>query len=230
MIPPTSIDGTDITGATIDGTDVQEITVDGQTVFTAGPLIIEDFESGNLNNWSTTSTWTVVSTNAPEGSLNAETDGPDDFLESFPGDGLPHYPTRGDKIRWAMRPGPSGNIDRMTFAFNYLDSNNYHAIFMRTDGGDEGFKIVDDSGTVLAEVSKGYPSGRYDGFGFDWANDDTITAYLWENSPLEDDPGVADETISANITPYTDAGDIATGIACKGTSIGYLDFIRKLED
>jgi len=33
---PTSIDGTDITGATIDGTDVQEITVDGQTVFTAG--------------------------------------------------------------------------------------------------------------------------------------------------------------------------------------------------
>jgi len=35
MIPPTSIDGTDITGATIDGTDVQEITVDGQTVFTS---------------------------------------------------------------------------------------------------------------------------------------------------------------------------------------------------
>jgi len=35
MIPPTSIDGTDITGATIDGQDVEEITVDGQTVFTA---------------------------------------------------------------------------------------------------------------------------------------------------------------------------------------------------
>jgi len=35
---PTSIDGTDITGATIDGTDVQEITVDGDTVFTAQNL------------------------------------------------------------------------------------------------------------------------------------------------------------------------------------------------
>jgi len=35
--PPTSIDGTDITGATIDGQDVQEITVDGQTVFTSTP-------------------------------------------------------------------------------------------------------------------------------------------------------------------------------------------------
>jgi hypothetical protein len=38
MMPPTSIDGTDITGATIDGTDVQEITVDGQTVFSAQTL------------------------------------------------------------------------------------------------------------------------------------------------------------------------------------------------
>jgi hypothetical protein len=35
--PPTSIDGTDITGATIDGTEVSEITIDGQTVFTVGP-------------------------------------------------------------------------------------------------------------------------------------------------------------------------------------------------
>ena len=34
---PTSIDGTDITGATIDGTDVQEITVDGDVVFSAAP-------------------------------------------------------------------------------------------------------------------------------------------------------------------------------------------------
>jgi len=39
MIPPTSIDGTDITGATIDGTDVQEITVDGDVVFSAAPPV-----------------------------------------------------------------------------------------------------------------------------------------------------------------------------------------------
>jgi len=38
MMPPTSIDGTDITGATIDGTDVTEITVDGDTVFSAQTL------------------------------------------------------------------------------------------------------------------------------------------------------------------------------------------------
>jgi len=49
---PTSIDGTDITGATIDGTDVQEITVDGQTVFSAGPsngVYLDDFADGKLS-------------------------------------------------------------------------------------------------------------------------------------------------------------------------------------
>jgi len=54
MIPPTSIDGTDITSATIDGTDVQEITVDGQTVFSSGPELplSLDFESNPFDNWT----------------------------------------------------------------------------------------------------------------------------------------------------------------------------------
>jgi len=51
-MPPTSIDGTDITGATIDGTDVQEITVDGQTVFTSvvevNGILIDDFADNKL--------------------------------------------------------------------------------------------------------------------------------------------------------------------------------------
>jgi len=45
---PTSIDGTDITGATIDGTDVTEITVDGQTVFSAQTLPVA---YSNLRAW-----------------------------------------------------------------------------------------------------------------------------------------------------------------------------------
>jgi len=53
MIPPTSIDGTDITGATIDGTDVQEITVDGQTVFTAiSPFsYFDDFDTNTFSDY-----------------------------------------------------------------------------------------------------------------------------------------------------------------------------------
>ena len=62
--PPTSIDGTDITGATIDGQDVQEITVDGETVFVAfsGPdqdiYLQDDFGDNALQNRTGTETTT----------------------------------------------------------------------------------------------------------------------------------------------------------------------------
>jgi len=62
MIPPTSIDGTDISGATIDGTDVQEITVDGDVVFSSQPLpadLIHQYSafSLNLSNGATVDPW-----------------------------------------------------------------------------------------------------------------------------------------------------------------------------
>jgi len=68
MMPPTSIDGTNITGATIDGTDVQEITVDGQTVFQAVPSIPEadlyhyDATSLGLADGDPVSSWADLST------------------------------------------------------------------------------------------------------------------------------------------------------------------------
>lgn len=54
---PTSIDGSDITGATIDGQDVSEITVDGDVVFTAVPDIPDSevfysFNDGTATNQS----------------------------------------------------------------------------------------------------------------------------------------------------------------------------------
>jgi len=51
MMPPTSIDGTDITGATIDGTDVTEITVDGQTVFTSVFSYFDDFSTNTISDY-----------------------------------------------------------------------------------------------------------------------------------------------------------------------------------
>jgi len=57
MIPPTSIDGTDITGATIDGTDVQEITVDGDVVFSAN----QTPQAGLLHQWDFSAASTTTS-------------------------------------------------------------------------------------------------------------------------------------------------------------------------
>jgi len=101
MIPPTSIDGTDITGATIDGTDVQEITVDGDVVFNRfqGPdSVVEQFnaqtafDSSDINTQVTS--WTgekqgitatgngaIVRSNGINGFQSLEFDGSDDFFQ-----------------------------------------------------------------------------------------------------------------------------------------------------
>ena len=84
---PTSIDGTEITGATIDGQDVSEITVDGETVFTAIPdsgvlryrfeqNLIDDFGTNN----GTDNTSAGYRTLSAEGSFAKSYDGVDDFI------------------------------------------------------------------------------------------------------------------------------------------------------
>jgi len=100
MIPPTSIDGTDITGATIDGTDVTEITVDGTKVFPDFPKVVDDFESGNLNAYTNTSNFSVTSNTVIQGSNSLELNNPNSNFDMFsdPGDGLANYPQKGDKF------------------------------------------------------------------------------------------------------------------------------------
>jgi len=120
---PTSIDGTDITGATIDGTDVQEITVDGQTVFTAGPTIVDDFEDNNLNeyNFMVGPTPSVNSSIPKIGSFCLQQPSGSSFgkISSFPGDGLANYISPGNDFSYYVRT--DGDI-RATFAFN-VDSD-----------------------------------------------------------------------------------------------------------
>jgi len=111
MMPPTSIDGTDITGATIDGTDVTEITVDGQTVFTAGPglsTLVDGFENGNLSNYTVNRQSASVDSTAPvfDGSFSFKTGDGNPVVVSNPGDGLNYYPEAGDKINYYAHPIP----------------------------------------------------------------------------------------------------------------------------
>jgi len=73
-MPPTSIDGTDITGATIDGTDVTEITVDGQTVFTAGPTVVPTHH-WTLDNADTSGSTCLDTVGSIDGTINGPTTG-----------------------------------------------------------------------------------------------------------------------------------------------------------
>jgi hypothetical protein len=93
---PTSIDGTDITGATIDGQDVQEITVDGQTVFSAAGTseadnkLIHRWKLDDVNGTVTDSVGSADGTNNGVTAVNGtyigggagEGDGSSDFIQT----------------------------------------------------------------------------------------------------------------------------------------------------
>jgi len=148
MIPPTSIDGTDITGATIDGTDVTEITVDGDVVFSAGPdfpLVVDDFESGNLNDYTNTSGFTISSSVVAEGSNSLELQNPDNIFDMYSdfGDGLNAYPQKGQKFSVLIydsnttQPVVLFGVDGSAedgYGFQHIPDSNFARLY-RVDGG-----------------------------------------------------------------------------------------------
>jgi len=157
MMPPTSIDGTDITGATIDGTDVQEITVDGQTVFTAAPdfpLIVDDFESGNLNAYTNTSNFSISSSTVVQGSFSLELNNPVDNFDMFsePGDGLANYPEKGQKFSALAFEGNS-TLPAFLFGVDGSNSNGYLVLHFSTSDQARLYRIDGGSRTLLLSQS-----------------------------------------------------------------------------
>ena len=140
---PTSINGTDITGATIDGTDVQEITVDGQTVFSAAEtnLIARYAFDNNLNDSvgsndaSVTTGSQSFSTDAKVGShardynatgfdqINSVVDGESAFSITA------HIkPRNNTNFQIIMRKNPTGPFpDGGDYGFNLSDSGEIRA-------------------------------------------------------------------------------------------------------
>jgi len=149
---PTSIDGTDITGATIDGTDVQEITVDGQTVFTAGPPVIDDFESGGISAYSgDTSDYSVTSSNPIGGSNTLVGTTQNKYI--FSQSGLANYPSAGDKFSFKVKIDGNINIEaKIVFGVQSDQTKNY------------GIGLSSFSGLERVLFRKDYSSG---GFGSD---------------------------------------------------------------
>jgi len=112
---PTSIDGTDITGATIDGTDVTEITVDGDTVFSAAPFtIVDGFNDSDFSEYSGGASLVNGSLSAAEGSDYVSTENVD-FNISFPGDGLAAYPSYGDRFSALLVESSSTELPGFAF-------------------------------------------------------------------------------------------------------------------
>jgi len=166
---PTSIDGTDITGATIDGTDVQEITVDGQTVFTAGAALPQNptsrwtFEGDTLdtigsNDFSDNSGAGFSTTTFKQGSQSCE------FSDSTPhilvNNNIQNFETSGFTLTgWFYRDDRS---DRNMMFITDEDNNGARGFQAKVDSND---KLAIFSGNTFEVLSLTTPFNQWYFFG-----------------------------------------------------------------
>lgn len=92
-------------GVSVVPNGIQEVRKgDGTVIYSAGPVIVDDFEDNDLVEYSNTTNFTTTTT-AIEGSYSGQNDGTttnDEQIYSMPGDGLPNYPSRGDTFEFKI--------------------------------------------------------------------------------------------------------------------------------
>jgi len=180
MIPPISIDGTDITGATIDGTDVTEITVDGDVVFSVGPDadVIDNFEDSPAGVYAASDTledyydgWngsSIVSVDSEhfrqtgtvfEGSQALEmagTSNPFTGIVSHKGDGLNRYPEQGETVEYRVYFENTADKSSQLMYFGVPDGDsprdNGYLIQLSTGGDPEYLRIGKFSNGSFTEL------------------------------------------------------------------------------
>jgi len=195
MIPPTSIDGTDITGATIDGTDVQEITVDGDVVFTAGPQIIPDdsvegFEDGSLSEYQGAVSFYQIQTQTVfKGSRALET--VSDFDNMFrtdigsPGDEISIYVRGSDanfnfgydgfgyrvlhqtsSDEFSFGTDQNGTYSNLVSQTAVLNSSEWYQYVIDYNPGNITIQLFDTTGNLLGTINSNDSSFSNTGIGF----------------------------------------------------------------
>jgi hypothetical protein len=191
MMPPTSIDGTDITGATIDGTDVTEITVDGQTVFTADALpgiykhdwimnegsgtTVSD-EIGNSDLTINGATW-ISDANKTGGTI-LDFDGNDDFASVSSLDNMTST-TEATFVAWLELDSIAGGDDRLFSDDNFdnillnIFSNKFDLRFGSNSGDSPSASLPTNQFLMLTWVQDGNNATIY----FDNANQQATKSY-----------------------------------------------------
>jgi hypothetical protein len=175
MTPPSSIDGTDITGATIDGQDVQEITVDGQTVFTAiTDTVIHRYTFENNSN-TTTLTDTVGSANGAITGMTYTTSLADgEFAGNFDGenDDVTNLPTESPPISYTFDVFQRDFGTIFAWGFNF---GNDQGIVVKVNS--EGLEVVYGNTTRAIILSQFSLNTRHH-VGVTISGSDDITVYI----------------------------------------------------
>jgi len=169
MSPPTSIDGTDITGATIDGTDVTEITVDGDTVFSARTLPVAysnliawyPFDSAEYGGSNADDVTAIIGGSGDDTAYNGTVNGATyqstagaTDINAGANSGAFEFDGSNDVIDDTGIPFDSTNPFSVTFWGSSQDSGGGSGNFVNTNDFTNGFRVIyfDGPGEIFFET------------------------------------------------------------------------------
>lgn len=163
--------------------------------------IIDDFEDGDLSEYSSNNYIEVSGEEVYEGDYALKSTPPSntgyEIITSQ--SGLPNYIQKGDKWRFHQRM-ETGDASNNGMAFGVQDADNhYFAQISRTDESIAIFKEADGGAGALSTTSVNIESEKWYTMEVHWQNDDTINATLydednWLASVEATDSTFADET------------------------------------
>jgi len=221
MIPPTSIDGTDITGATIDGTDVSEITVDGQTVFTASLPIPDEqdlfarYSAKNLSQSNNSQVTLLQDLSGNGRDLTASSSHAADFVTN----GINGLPS----IDFDAGPYLEGSIGTMSQPYHVFMVYKHNSL-----GSGDNWVWTDGGGNIAYGYNPSSSEGRimYAGSDMYGSQEDTnphISSQFWDgsNTTLRID-GTQDATGNPGSNSFT---GISLGTFAQSSSSDAADYL-----
>lgn len=176
-----------------------------------GPAIVDDFEDGDLAEYTGDTALFVVDSTAPvpNGSLSLKTDAGGTTALIVSTAGLDNYLNQGETMAVQLHP-VAGNDSRMGVPFFVQDANNFYMTAMAVDQNNfQIFRQVDGGFSLLVKVNVSLSQGTEYRVEITPQADGTLLNELFEEAT-----GTKLASMSATDTTYSDGGNgwrIASG-------------------
>lgn len=234
---PITVGGDAIYEITADGRCVQEVTVDGKIVWIRPLKIIDDFEDGDISEYTYSGDWKIEDLNVQNrphryrsGTRGLQSNNTDssEFITST--SGLNHYPQPGETWRVFMQAVPAGPLPTYFISHYFAvqsetsdpSSVSGYRVALTSDPELKIERVDSGSITTLNSTTNVNFVGDFMDFEIQWGQGGDIRVDVWRDGSTFTPSG----GLTANDTNYTSGGIGFLGHAGNGDSDEYYDYLR----
>jgi hypothetical protein len=167
----------------------------------ASTLIVDDFEDGNIAEYSgATGIYSIVTSPVSNGSRALKAKGASGSKLITSTSGLANYPAAGDTLKLALQLLSNGSGSVGGICFGVQDTNNFYLLNPSSDGTFKLFKKATGSFSGIASTGDNLPGGNFLTVTIDWGSSGTIAI------DVVDSNGTTQGSLSVVDTTYSSGG------------------------